>query len=652
LIAICARIGLLWLCALVVSAPAHAQPAEAASHVGSGVCAECHAAQTHAWRTSHHAQSMQEASAATVLGDFADVAFTENGATTRFFRRGEAFVIATSGPGREAREERVRYTFGVAPLQQYLVEAPGGRLQAFGLAWDSRPKETGGQRWFSLYPNETIGWGDPLHWAGRNQNWNFMCADCHSTGLRRNYDLATDSYRTTWSDVNVACESCHGPGSAHVAWARRGAPAGADKGLAASTSGDRSEVCFPCHSRRKALSEAPSPTGRFLGDYSPVLLDEGLYRADGQIEDEVFEYASFLQSRMHRAGVACIDCHEPHGAALREQGNALCTRCHEGARFDVSSHHHHAPGTNEARCVACHMPSRIYMQVHERHDHGFRIPRPDLAPLGVPNACNDCHSDKPASWAAEAMRGWGSRRLGTASAAQAIAIGRRAAPGAAQALAALAGDDGESAIMRATALALLARAPGVTALTAIRDAIGSADPLLRLGAIRALEPYDVETRRLASPLLADPAKAARLEAARLLAADGASVEEWLAAELVAADRPETHVEIGALRAEQGRPGEAVAAFETALRLDPNFTPARLDLADLLRSLGRDAEAEAPLREAVRLDANDAAAHYALALWLLRQKKDVEARDELARAFALAPTDPAVARAYRLSISPR
>lgn len=594
---------------------------------------------------------MQEATAATVLGDFGDVAFTQNGTTTRFFRRGGAFFIETSGPAGDAREERVRFTFGVAPLQQYLVEAPGGRLQAFGVAWDSRPKEKGGQRWFGLYPKETIGWGDPLHWSGRNQNWNFMCADCHSTGLRKNYDLASDSYRTTWTDVNVACEACHGPGSAHVAWAR-GARAGADKGFAASASDDRSELCFPCHSRRRVLSETPAPTRRFLDDNAPALLDEGFYRADGQIEDEVFEYASFLQSRMHRAGVACVDCHEPHGAALREQGNALCARCHEPARFDASSHHHHAPGTREGQCVACHMPSRVYMQVHERHDHGFRVPRPDLAPLGVPNACNDCHADKPASWAAEAMRGWGSRRIGQASAAKAIALGRSAAPGAAEALAALAGDGGESAIMRATALSLLARAPGETALRAIRDAIGSSDALLRLGAIRALEPYDTARRRLATPLLADPAAATRLEAARLLAAAGVSDEEWVAAELVSAERPETHLDIGALRAEQSRPREAIAAFETALRLDPKFTPARLDLADLLRSQGRDAEAEAPLREAVRLDPADAAAHYALALWLLRQSRGMEARSALARAVSLAPDDPTIARAYRLATQPR
>jgi predicted CXXCH cytochrome family protein len=649
LIAIGLRVLSLWLC--VGAATAQTSLDNVARHVGSVVCADCHAAQTNAWRTSHHARSMQQATAATVLGDFGDVVFTENGATTRFFRRGEDFFIEMKGPAGEAREERVRFTFGVAPLQQYLIEAPGGRLQAFGVAWDSRPKEQGGQRWFGLYPKETIDWGDPLHWSGRNQNWNFMCADCHSTGLRKNYDLTTDSYRTTWTDVNVACEACHGPGSAHVAWARSGARAGADKGFAASASDDRSDICFPCHSRRRALSETSAPTRRFLDDYAPVLLDEGFYYADGQIEDEVFEYASFLQSRMHRAGVACIDCHEPHGVALRERGNALCARCHEPAHFDVTGHHRHAPGTREAQCVSCHMPSRVYMQVHERRDHGFRIPRPDLAPLGVPNACNDCHADKPASWAAEAMRGWGSRRIGDASAAKAIALGRSAAPGAAEALAALAGDEGESAIMRATALSLLARAPGVTALRAIREAISASDPLLRLGAIRALEPYDIATRRLASPLLADPVKATRVASARLLAAAGASAEEWVAAELVSADRPETHLGVGALRAEQSRPLEAIAAFETALRLDPKFTPARLDLADLLRSQGRDAEAEAPLREAVRLDPADAAAHYALALWLLRQKREIEARSELARAFTLAPDDPTIARAYRLATRP-
>lgn len=661
-----------WMAACLAFWSATATAADVArDYVGRAACAECHAAQTRAWASSHHAHSMEEARADTVLGEFSNTIDSDRGVTTRFSRRDGAYLIETRGPDGGLHEYRVRYTFGVAPLQQYLVELPGGRLQAFGLAWDGRTKSEGGQRWFSLSPGEIITPGDSLHWSGRDQNWNFMCAECHSTGLRKNYDLASDTFRTRWSDVNVACEACHGPGSAHVAWARRGAPALADKGLASPRAdaghwgafdargirrwtGEprdprRAEICFPCHSRRRALFADPDPRRPFLDGYAPSLLDEGLFRADGQIDDEVFEYASFLQSRMYRAGVTCIDCHEPHGASLRASGNGLCAQCHDAARFDDPRHHHHRSGAMEARCVSCHMPKRTYMQIHDRRDHGFRVPRPDLSgALGLADSCGQCHSDRPASWAAAAMKAWGAKSFERPSAASAIAVGRRGAPGAAEALAAVAADEDESTIMRATALSLLARAPGPTALKALAAAILSPEPLIRLGAARGLEPYDLSIRGVASPVLADPARAPRVEAQRLLAGAGAAAEEWVAAELAAAERPETHLNIGALRAEQGRAGEAETAFATALRLDPKFTAALLDLADLYRSLGRDAEAEAPLRQAVAIDAKDAGAHYALGLWLLRQKRGEEGRAELARAFALAPTDAQIARAYRLS----
>src|SRR5690606_31251824 len=111
----------------------------------------------------------------------------------------------------------------VYPLQQYLIELPQGKLQALSIVWDSRPQEAGGQRWYHLYPDEKIEAGDELHWTGINQNWNFMCADCHSTNLQKNYDLASSTYNTTWSDMDVGCEACHGPGSNHIALAQQDA---------------------------------------------------------------------------------------------------------------------------------------------------------------------------------------------------------------------------------------------------------------------------------------------------------------------------------------------------------------------------------------------------------------------------------------------
>jgi predicted CXXCH cytochrome family protein len=333
---------------------------------------------------------------------------------------------------------------GVFPLQQYLIAFPGGRYQALGIAWDSRPKAQGGQRWFPLYPAQILRAGDPLHWTGRDQTWNYQCASCHSTDLKKNYDLAAESYATSWTDIDVACEACHGPGSRHIAWAKARAagssgpsqaapnrqPRSSDTGL--TTKLERAgpgqwqmnpetgiaqrvealnsrelDVCAGCHSRRKVIARDPSAGAAFLDSYLPALLEPGLYHADGQIDGEVFEYGSFVQSRMYHAGVICSDCHEPHSLALREKGNGLCAQCHLPAKFDVAEHHHHQQGSDVAQCVNCHMPSKTYMGVDNRRDHSIRVPRPDLsASIGTPNACTQCHADRTANWATQRVAEW------------------------------------------------------------------------------------------------------------------------------------------------------------------------------------------------------------------------------------------------------
>ena len=186
-------------------------------YVGTQTCVACHQQQAAQWQDSHHAKAMQSADAKSVLGDFDNAEFRKDGFVSRFFRRDGKYFVHTDGHAGKPADYEIRYTFGVYPLQQYLIEIPGGKLQALGIAWDSRPKEQGGQRWYHLYPNQKLKAGDPLHWSGRDQNWNFMCAACHTTGLQKNFNLATNSYQSTWVENNVACESCHGAGAAHVA---------------------------------------------------------------------------------------------------------------------------------------------------------------------------------------------------------------------------------------------------------------------------------------------------------------------------------------------------------------------------------------------------------------------------------------------------
>ena len=664
-----------------------------ASLIGRATCAECHAEETQRWTGSHHDLAMQEAGEHTVLGDFEGSTLTHGGTTSRFFRRDGRFLVETDGPDGALHEYEITYTFGVTPLQQYLVPMPGGRLQALGIAWDARPAAHGGQRWMHLYPDDAVTHDDAVHWTRPSQNWNDRCAACHSTGLRKGYRADENRYDTTWAELDVSCEACHGPGSAHAAWARaRVAPTkpdaatGRDDGLVIRFPGradwvldatrptahrarpleSRAEVaaCAPCHSRRSELGPDDVPGVPYFDTYEPALLEEGLYFADGQMRDEVYEYGSFLQSRMYAEGVTCSDCHEPHALDLRAEGNALCTRCHRADVFDVAAHHFHTADSPGARCIACHMPARTYMLVDERRDHSFRLPRPDLTErLGVPNACEPCHAERSAAWAAAAIaKHTKGSRLGAPHYGDAIAAGRQWAVNALPLLAGLADDPTQPAIARATALWLLGGNPDPAAAAAIGRAAGDADPLLRLGAVRALDGADRATAlALAGPRLDDPRRAVRFAAARVLAGAPASalapernralraaLEEYERALRAEADRPEALTTLGYLYARLGRIADAEKVLQTSMRLAPYFIPAYVNLADIRRAQERDGEGESILRAALVQAPESAEVHHALALLLVRRGQTPAAIEELTRAAALAPEDPH--HAYVLAVA--
>jgi hypothetical protein len=284
---------------------------ETATFVGRQACASCHAEQDRLWRGSDHDLAMQVADEQSMLGDFGDPTFTHRGITTRFFRRDGKFFARTEGPDGRLQDFPIAYAFGVRPLQQYLIALPGGRYQALGIAWDTRPRAGGGQRWFALDPGER------------------------------------------------------------------------------------------------------------------------LYHADGQILGEVYEYGSFLQSKMYRAGVTCSDCHDPHSLRVAQPTSGACARCHAPAKFDTSAHHHHRAGTPGASCIECHMPTRTYMVVDPRRDHSLRVPRPDLSvKLGTPDSCTGCHRDRTPRWAAEALARWYGPGPRPAHYGEAIHAGRRGLPGA------------------------------------------------------------------------------------------------------------------------------------------------------------------------------------------------------------------------------
>jgi tetratricopeptide (TPR) repeat protein len=667
-------------------------PPSAPEFVGRAACAGCHAEQDRLWQGSHHDLAMQEANEETVLGDFHDAPFRKDGVVSRFFRRDGRFLVNTDGPDGRLADFEIKYTFGVTPLQQYLVELPGGRLQALSITWDSRPKSQGGQRWFHLYPNEKIDHTDELHWTRLSQNWNFMCAECHSTNLQKNYDPASRAYRTTWSEIDVACEACHGPGSQHIAWAEhqpgferidsktKGLTALLDEreGIrwtidpllgnahrsAPRTTEKEIQTCARCHARRAQLF-GEYRQGPLLDSHLPSLLRETLYHADGQIEGEVYEYGSFLQSKMYRAGVTCSDCHEPHSLKPRATGNGVCLQCHGADRYDTRKHHFHRSGNEGAQCVDCHMPAKTYMVVDPRRDHSFRIPRPDLsARLGTPNACTNCHAKKTARWAADRVRQWyGPDPKGYQNYAEALHAARTGAIDAEARLMALLRAKDQPAIARATAAAELGRRLSPESLPILAEALAEADPRVRAGALEALEPLPPEQRwGLAHEWLRDPMRVVRALTAGSLA--GISLErvppgeqadfrraadDYLASLRLNADDPAALVNRGNFHAARGETAEAERAYREALVLNPDWVPAYVNLGDLFRQTGRDGDGETLLREGLTRQPKAAALHHSLGLWQVRQKNFPAALASLKRAVELAPEDARFGYVYAVAL---
>ncbi|MCG6947406.1 MAG: tetratricopeptide repeat protein [Acidobacteria bacterium] len=637
--------------------------------VGREACRPCHEAAFESWKGSDHDLAMDVATEETVYGDFGDTLFTSKGVTSAFFKRDGRFFVNTQGPDGEMADFEITHTFGHEPLQQYLVPFPGGRLQCLTIAWDSDLNE-----WFDLYPDQEIPPDDWLHWTRAAQTWNAMCAECHSTDLRKNFDASTSTYDTTWSEIDVSCEACHGPGSDHVTWAEiqpMARPEVDYYGLVVPTSGISShqqvELCAPCHARRTELGDWNHTTTALFDSHLPSLLDEGLYYADGQILEEVYVWGSFTQSKMYANDVRCSDCHDAHSLKLKFDGNDLCLQCHRADAYDTADHHfhkkiHQGKPSDGALCVKCHMPERPYMVIDERADHSLRVPRPDLSQeLGTPNACSQggCHDDKPLSWSVDAFERW----YGLAKKPHygpTIAAGREGRPEARDDLIRLAGDELYPAIVRATALSLLGRYPGEESTRAFAVALADAEPLMRYTAVSSVVAASPgELVGLVAPLLFDPMRAVRMQAAVQLAdvpneilkpyqreALAEALTEYRQAMEYSLDFAFAGHNLGNLAARLGDAAEAERYYRIAIAIDDLFFPAKANLAVLLNAQGRNEEAEALLRSILDAYPEQYEVAYSLGLLLAEMGRYAEAEVFLERAASGMPEHPGAARNLR------
>ena len=631
----------------------------AVGFVGRESCKDCHKIEYDKWSGSHHDLAMDVADETTVLGDFNNVEFEHRGVISKFYKKDQKFFVHTEGAAGKMDDFEITHTFGAYPLQQYLVPFPGGRLQCLSIAWDVKDK-----KWYHLYPDQDIPADDWMHWTNPAQNWNGMCAECHSTHLVKGYDPVSDTYRTTFSEIDVSCEACHGPASKHLEWAQMPEMARPDTenfGLVVKTrdlsSRQQVELCARCHARRSFLGDYRHPQVDVLDAMIPQLLSEGMYFPDGQILEEVYVYASFLQSKMYNNNVRCSDCHDVHSTKRIKIGNDVCPQCHRADVYDTKAHHFHkkkgekgdpvrlSDGTtfevgSGAQCEQCHMPGRYYMGIDYRPDHSIRVPRPDLSiDDKTPNACNRCHLDKTVQWSVDHMTKWYGRtrkpHFGTA-----MAAARAGKPDTVGILVKTADDILLPVIVRATAVSMLISYTGEKSRQALERALADDESLIRHAAVHTLNRFALQEKqrvKLAVPLLYDSVKAVRMEAAMCLSPVPENMlnenerklfkialREYKEAMAYSADFSQSQFNLGILHTNLGDLKTAEKHYIKSIEIDDVFYPAKVNLAMLYNREGKNDKAEALLKQAAEIQPDLPDLAYSLGLLLVERNKPDDA----------------------------
>lgn len=619
-------------------------------------CQACHEEEFKNWQGSHHALAERAVDVKLDRTAFEPTRSIPHGSQQSAARIADGQIeLVTQGLGGTNQPFTIARVIGVDPLLQYLLPAGGGRLQASELCFDPKRLE-----WFNVYGEEDRQPGEWGHWTGRGMNWNFMCATCHNTRLRKNYDVRTDTYATTMAELGVGCEACHGPMADHNAWQAKHPNQSGDPTIRKLTRPEMFDACGQCHARRGELTGDFQPGENFF-DHHHLTIPDGtdLFYPDGQVREEDYEFTAFLGSKMHAAGVRCVDCHEPHTSKLRVPGNLMCMACHgntmtNGApRINLATHSHHKPETAGDLCTDCHMPTTVYMQRHPRHDHGFTVPDPRLTKeLGIPNACNRCHTNQTPDWSLAAMNKWYGPRTNELMRTRAAAIAKARAGDAAAVPPLVNLTSAETNFFwRAVAANLLQRwaaEPDVTA--ALLRCAGDTNELVRTAAVRGLEPLaqtgsDLVVKTLTARL-ADPVRAVRVAAAwalhHTLDTNSSAGKDLLAYLHHNAEQPATVMQQAVFQLDRGDAAGALEQLRRAVRWDPNSAPLYHALAIAASVQGQNVEAVTALQTACRLAPRDAEYRYQLGLALNEVGQLEAARAALAETVKL---DPQFARAW-------
>lgn len=631
----------------------------AATYAGSNTCQACHAKEYNDFLKSDHAHAMDSATQQTVKANFNNSSFNYFGTVASFYTKANRFFVRTTDTSGAQKEFEIAYTFGHTPLQQYVVAFGDGRKQVLPYCWDTRPAAAGGQRWFHLYGNEEIKPDDELFWQRYSQNWNYMCADCHTTGLQQNFDVEANTFNTTYAALNVNCESCHGPATKHVQWAKNKSSKDLYKGFVFSLKENnvswvmnkqtgiaqrntprqhdmQVQTCARCHSRSIPATEKYDFGHALLWSHIPDNAGPEAFYIDGQQKEEDYEHASFLQSKMYAAGVTCSNCHNAHSGELIQPGNLLCAQCHAPEKFDTEAHTHHPVNTTGASCVSCHMPGKNYMQVDHRLDHSIRIPRPDLGTTtGSPDACTQCHGSDNKQSIIASFKNWYDSSLLQKSEHYGVLL---------HAISTYK----DSAFVRYTQLLTKADYPDIMKATAFRYAtlyptpgviqeiqknLESPNELLRYRALESLGEFPPDqVGSYLVPMLKDAVPTIRMEAARILAPihtqlDAAgrndfdqAIAAYISVQKKMASRPETCMNLGIVYAQLQQYKEAEKFYLLGLERYPNFAALYVNAADLYRMVKNEELCKKYLDAGIRLFSGNAALQQSLGYWHIRKNQ--------------------------------
>ncbi|TDF34442.1 hypothetical protein EYS14_24465 [Alteromonadaceae bacterium M269] len=625
--------------------------AKAQDYLGSEVCRSCHVSEYEQWTASDHYKAMQLASPQTVLGDFNDSKVNFHGIQTRFFKKGEHYKITTTDSKGDIKTFDVSHTFGFYPLQQYLIDTDGGKKQAFNIAWDTRDKSEGGQRWFHLQQNEPITPEHPFFWQRHFQNWNSRCAECHSTNLEKRYRVETHTFDTQFSEVNVACESCHGPGQQHVLLAKRDALQAANSGFdkklpdqanwffeagqsIASSSTNKPlhgeiNMCGHCHSLRTPLEKGNDPDD-LLNDNLIQWIKKPFYHFNGQSQEESFVLGSFLQSKMYQAGVTCSNCHNAHTGKVKIEGNNLCAQCHQSTVYDTPKHHKHPALSTGAQCVNCHMPERRFMVIDGRRDHGFSIPSMHE---GEGSVCLNCHNDKDTSWLQANKEHWGKGISRNQSWFDINELAQMLDSSGQASLLSYIANSSATSIRKGTLISEFGRFNSGAMVDAAIKHLKSEDVLIKRAAIESVgNIHPAERWPLLRAHMQDSRASVRYAIAESLvdatpymspsqiAQVKGLLNDYRAYLGVTEDSPFTQLRIAALDYNLGNVGAAESAYTQALKITPNYIPILLEQADFYRRTQRDELGEPALLKAIQLEPSNVQANFSLGLFNIRQKR--------------------------------